>query len=233
MPQALKIADGMAINYTPGTAITSGDVVTFGTFCGVAIGDIAANTLGAVAVRGVYDVAKQAALAIALGDAVYWDDANNVANTTPSNPLLGYCVAAAVGADATVRVALAGTPLALSPGSIANEATGVAVPFILRAVVTAGGAGDQNLPAMPRKARVVDAWIRARDTQAANVKIHSGTAGADDITSAVAKGTTDNAIVRFTSIVEAKAVLNAAVVPKANFSAAGSVEVNLFCVPVP
>lgn len=88
------------------------------------------------------------------------------------------------------------------------------------------------LASAPRKLRVVDAWLVARDTNAANVKLHAGTAGADDITAAVAKGTTNAAIVRWTSIVDAKAVIAAAGTIKVNFSAAGSIEAYVLAIPV-
>ncbi len=107
MAQATFVHDGEAIDYTPGTAVAAGDVVVIGELVGVAKSPIAANALGALAVRGVFDFAKATGggTAISVGANCYWDDTNNVATTTATgNKLIGKCVKAAADADATVRV---------------------------------------------------------------------------------------------------------------------------------
>jgi len=107
MAQATFVHDGGAIDYTPGAAVAAGDVVVIGELVGVAKTPIAANALGALAVRGVFDFAKAtgAGTAISAGANVHWDDANNVATTTATgNKLIGKCIKAAADADATVRV---------------------------------------------------------------------------------------------------------------------------------
>lgn len=107
MPQAVFRHDGNSIDYTPAADVAAGDVVVIGELVGVAKLDIKANTLGALAVTGVFDFAKTtgAGTAISAGANCYWDDANNVATTTASgNKLIGKCVKAAADADATVRV---------------------------------------------------------------------------------------------------------------------------------
>ncbi len=107
MAQATFVHDGEAIDYTPGAAVAAGDVVVIGELVGIAKTPIAANALGALAVRGVFDFAKATGVgtAISAGASVYWDDANNVATTTATgNKLIGKCVKAAADADATVRV---------------------------------------------------------------------------------------------------------------------------------
>jgi len=118
--------------------------------------------------------------------------------------------------------------------SLANSADGASgLPILIRKTCTAAGSGDVTvLASAPVKLLIVDAWLVARDTQAANVKLHSGTAGVDDITAAVAKGTSDNAIVRFGSIVAAKDEIAAAGTIKANFSAAGAADVFILAVPI-
>lgn len=120
----------------------------------------------------------------------------------------------------------------LEPVTLKALTSGIALPFVLYGNCVATGAEDKNVATMPVNARIVECKMIARDAQAASVKLHQGTAGADDITVAVAKGTTDDAIVAFTRIIEEKAVVNAATVVKANFSAAGAVDVWLLCVPV-
>ena len=118
--------------------------------------------------------------------------------------------------------------------SLAHSADGASgAPILIRKTCTAAGSADVVvLASAPVKLLIVDAWLVARDTQAANVKLHAGTAGADDITAAVAKGTADNAIVRFGTIVAAKDEIAAAGAIKANFSAAGVADVFVLAVPI-
>lgn len=111
MAQAVFFHDGDAIDYTPGADVASGDVVVQSDLIGVAKREIKANTLGALAVTGVFDVAKEAGggVTFSTGDKAYWDDANDVAVTTDgagANKLLGKAVADAADGDATVRVRL-------------------------------------------------------------------------------------------------------------------------------
>lgn len=107
MAQATFVQDGNAIDHTPVAAVAAGDVVVQGDLIGVAKQPIAANTPGALAVSGVFDFAKLAALVLAVGDLAYWDDAANVAtNVSAGNKLIGKVVRAAAAADATVRIRL-------------------------------------------------------------------------------------------------------------------------------
>jgi predicted RecA/RadA family phage recombinase len=104
------IHDGNSIDYTPGSAVTAGAVVVQGELIGVAKVDIPANTLGALAVVGVFDFPKAtgAGTAIAVGANCYWHTDTQQANTTASGgKLIGKGVRAAADADATVRVRLA------------------------------------------------------------------------------------------------------------------------------
>src|SRR5262245_35175062 len=107
MPQAVFVHDGECIDYTPVAAVAAGDVVVQGDLIGVAKQPIAANTPGALAVTGVFDFTKLAALVLAVGALIYWDDAANVAtNVSAGNKLLGKVVRAAAAADPTVRARL-------------------------------------------------------------------------------------------------------------------------------
>ena len=104
------VHDGDSIDYTPGSAVTAGDVVVQGELVGVAKRDIPANALGSLAVTGVFDFPKAtgAGTAIAAGANVYWNAGTQVATTTSAgNKLIGKTVKAAADADATVRVRLA------------------------------------------------------------------------------------------------------------------------------
>ena len=108
---AQYVQEGDYIDYTPGSDVSAGDVIVQGDLVGIAKGDIAANKLGALAVEGVFDVAKASGggVTFSAGALVYWDDTNDLAVATDgagANKLLGKAVAAAADADATVRVRL-------------------------------------------------------------------------------------------------------------------------------
>ncbi len=111
MAQATFVQEGHAIDYTPGADVAAGDVVVQGELIGITTRPIAANTLGALVVEGVFDVAKEAGggVTFTTGELAYWDDANDVAVATDgggANKLLGKVVADSADADATVRVRL-------------------------------------------------------------------------------------------------------------------------------
>ena len=107
MPQSTFIADGKYIDHTPAGALASGDVVVQGDLVGVVQRPLAAGELGALAVDGVFDFAKNTGVAYTVGTILYWDDAANVVTTTATgNKQIGKVVRAAVSADTTVRVRL-------------------------------------------------------------------------------------------------------------------------------
>ena len=104
MATATFVQDGNAIDYTP-----AGDVVVQNDLVGIARQPIAAGTLGALAVVGVFDVPKAtgAGTAIGAGAKVYWDGANSQATASATgNTYMGKAVATAGDDDATVRVRL-------------------------------------------------------------------------------------------------------------------------------
>ena len=111
MATAQFVHDGQSIDYTPGSDVAAGDVVVQGALVGVAKLPIASGALGALAVRGVFDVV-QAAVAFTAGDAVYWDadgdpvggDAGTGAatSTATSNTFMGFALADTADTDETV-----------------------------------------------------------------------------------------------------------------------------------
>ena len=72
------------VGNTPGAAVAAGDVVVQGDLIGVANADIPANTLGALAVEGVFDFPKATGVgtAISVGSIVYWDAGAQQATTS-------------------------------------------------------------------------------------------------------------------------------------------------------
>ena len=101
---AKYIQKGNTIDYTANAAIAAGDVVSLGSRIGVAAGDIPAGAVGALAVEGVFEIDKTESLAIAVGDAVYFNAASKKATKTNSDVPAGWAVAAATAADTVVRV---------------------------------------------------------------------------------------------------------------------------------
>lgn len=111
MAIATFVHEGKSIDYTPSAAVTAGDVIVQNELVGIAQIDIPADALGALAVTGVFDVAKATGVgtAIAAGAETYWDEAEQVAKTddeSGANKYLGKTIAAAGDDDATVRVRL-------------------------------------------------------------------------------------------------------------------------------
>ncbi len=128
MAQAVYVQTGARIDYTPAVAVTGGDIVVQNAeFVGIASADIAAGRLGALAIEGVFDVAKQVGVltTFEVGDNVYWDDLNDRAVTIGGgNAYLGKCIRAAANNDSSVRVKLVTTlevPLAYSTDAASSS----------------------------------------------------------------------------------------------------------------
>lgn len=96
---------GDYIDHTPGSAVAAGDVVVIGSIVAVAPRPIAANELGSVAVKGVFNVAKDGSN-ISAGDGVNYYAASGVMTTAATGVAAGYAVAAAGVSATTVDVLL-------------------------------------------------------------------------------------------------------------------------------
>ncbi len=97
------IQDGNSIDYTPTVDTPAGTVVVIGDRVGITKTDIAANTLGSLAMSGVFDIEKDN-LVIPMFSKVYWDEAAKKATLTASdNILLGLAIHEAVATDGIVR----------------------------------------------------------------------------------------------------------------------------------
>ena len=100
---------GESMEYTPGTAVASGDVIVIGDTIAIAVRPIPANELGAVQVVGVFKMPKAvlSTSAIAIGVKVYWDAGAEVVTTTASShKVAGWTHAAAAATDPTIFVKL-------------------------------------------------------------------------------------------------------------------------------
>jgi len=108
-------AGNVMIDYTPGTAVTAGDVVVQGALVGIALSDIAADTLGALDVSDGFDVPKDTST-FTVGLPVYWNATGNPVGGTVSTgaastssagaTLMGIAVAAAATGVGMVRTLL-------------------------------------------------------------------------------------------------------------------------------
>jgi predicted RecA/RadA family phage recombinase len=98
--------DGDRLTVTAPAAVASGGVVLVGAITGVAVNAAANGAQVVIATRGVFSLAKQASLAVAQGDTVYWDNAAAEVDKTNTNRPLGVAVKAAASGDATVMVKL-------------------------------------------------------------------------------------------------------------------------------
>ena len=88
---ARYVQKGEAIDFRPETNIKAGTIIPFNGLVGIARLDIRAGELGALAVTGVFESPK-ANEAIDVGDAVYWDAANEVATKERTDIYLGTAV---------------------------------------------------------------------------------------------------------------------------------------------
>lgn len=91
--EARYVGEGDTISYTPGGAVAAGEVVVVSSnvVC-VAAQPIAASVEGSVYTKGVFEVAKTAALDVSDGDAIYWNDGTNKATKTATDNYMGTAV---------------------------------------------------------------------------------------------------------------------------------------------
>lgn len=111
MAIATFVHDGDAIDYTPGADVAAGDVVVLTNLIGIAKVPIANGVKGALAVAGVFDVAKASGdgVSFTAGQIVYWDESEDEAvedDDGGANLPMGHAVAAAADAATSVRVRL-------------------------------------------------------------------------------------------------------------------------------
>lgn len=100
--------DGATLALTPAANVAAGTGYLFGAaLFGVALTNVTGGTEGSFATEGVWQLPKTSALAINVGDRVYWDATNKVINkTSAAQQCVGVAVAAAANPSATVAVKL-------------------------------------------------------------------------------------------------------------------------------
>lgn len=102
------VQEGDTLTLDPGASVASGVGRLFGAaLFGVACGDSVSGTPAAFQIRGVVEIAKTSALAISVGDRLFWDPVGAVVNkTTTAQQQVGVAVAAAVNPSPTVKMLL-------------------------------------------------------------------------------------------------------------------------------
>lgn len=99
---------GETLTLTPSADVDSGVGYLFGTaLFGVAKTDVTSGTAGAFLTEGVVEIAKTSALAISVGDRLFWDSTNSVVNkTSTAQQCVGIAVEAAANPSSTVKMLL-------------------------------------------------------------------------------------------------------------------------------
>lgn len=99
---------GETLTLTPAAAVASGIGYLFGAgLFGVAQADVVISTPGEFLTEGVVTIGKTSALAISVGDRLFWDPAAKVVNkTSAAQQCVGVAVAAAANPSDTVSMKL-------------------------------------------------------------------------------------------------------------------------------
>lgn len=105
------IQPGKSIDITvPSGGTISGKIIVIGSLIGVASVTAAEGAVAAIQTEGVFALDKVSALAIAVGDKLYFDAATKLVNKTSSgNTLVGIAVAVAANPSDTVDTKLGPT----------------------------------------------------------------------------------------------------------------------------
>jgi predicted RecA/RadA family phage recombinase len=100
------VQEGEVLTLTPAAAVASGVGYLFGAaIFGVATNDVAISTPGEFITEGVVTIGKTSALAISVGDRLFWDSVNKVVNkTSAAQQCVGVAVEAAVNPSSTVTM---------------------------------------------------------------------------------------------------------------------------------
>lgn len=100
------IQPGHTLTLTPAAAVASGIGYLFGAaIFGIATNDVAISTPGEFLTEGVVTIGKTSALAISVGDRLFWDATNKVVNkTSTAQQCVGVAVEAAANPSATVTM---------------------------------------------------------------------------------------------------------------------------------
>lgn len=111
MRNYVQPGDSLALTVPYAGGVTSGQGVLVGALFGVAAVDGVQNAIIECQTKGVFDLAKEPALAITAGARLFWDNTNRRLTTTATgNYQVGVAALAALAADTTVRAVLLRMP---------------------------------------------------------------------------------------------------------------------------
>jgi len=149
--QAAFVQTGEVIDYTPVVAVHAGDVYQHGSLIGVACESIAANTLGHLAIKGIFQVVKINEQ-VTIGAKMYWNSAGTpdwggagatgaCCKTAGSLPFLGWALEASDGTEEEIKILLAGTIATVSSQHefLSPVVADVGNAGIFTAALTSGG----------------------------------------------------------------------------------------------
>lgn len=102
------VQEGETLTLAPSAAVAAGEGFLFGSaLFGVAVNSVASGASGEFVAAGVITIGKTSALAIAVGDRLFWDPVGKVVNkTTTAQQCVGVAVTAASNPSATVQMRL-------------------------------------------------------------------------------------------------------------------------------
>lgn len=104
-----QIQAGVNLTVPAPAVVASGDLVVIGALYGVAAGNAETGADLDLVTVGVFELPKVSALAINIGDKIYFDSATKLASKTAGgNTYIGVAVTAAVNPSGTVAVRLNG-----------------------------------------------------------------------------------------------------------------------------
>ena len=107
-------ADGDVLDYVAGATIASGAVVVTGDLVGVALKSMVSGDTAALAIKGVWEVAKATGTAWVQGDSLDWDDSASEFDKAIAVPAAGdvenCCVAYEAAASGAVLAKVRLTP---------------------------------------------------------------------------------------------------------------------------
>jgi predicted RecA/RadA family phage recombinase len=182
---ATAYAEGCSIDYTPGSAVTAGDVVVQNGLVGIATVDIAASALGSLAVEGLFKVPKTTA-AWTAGLPVYWnatgspdngDASSGAANQLGLGTLMGVAaIAAASGDDYGVvnlnesATGLIGVQTVAAAGSTQSDAAALGTGLN----IVTGADGTKGVVLPTAKAGMI---VYLKGTTAGVLKVYPATGG--------------------------------------------------------
>lgn len=126
--QGRRVAEGLSIDYTPGSDVSAGDVVVQENVIGIAPKAIAASVKGALDVHGVFAIVKKQEAFATVGAPVFWDATGDpyggtagtgaATATVGANRRIGFVIVAA-GANDEYVICLLRSSLALTAEAFA------------------------------------------------------------------------------------------------------------------